>query len=356
MQVELIEQIRATLRRRPFVPFPGLENRHLMTMIPALVQRRFPLAAASAQKRLFQVASDSQVLALCHWQAGRQSKPTIVIVHGLEGSAEAHYVLGLAEKSLAYGYNVVRMNVRNCGETLHLTPSLYNSGMSEDVIAIVEQLKQEDGLSKIFLAGTSMGGNMVLKASAELANRGPEFLSGVCALSPALDLEACVRDLEKGFNRIYEQRFLKGLKDKIRRKHRLYPALYDVSHLPAIRRIREFDDCYTAPSSGYGTASNYYKQASALPIIDRIDVPTLIITAKDDPFIPFCSFESLEKVNPQIILLSPDHGGHGGFFQRDREDNKVFDRFWAENRVVSFISNVTECLQKSHLSDVGLSN
>jgi len=175
-----------------FVPFPGLRNRHLMTIAPALWPRRFPRAQKTSQPRLFQVAPDSQVLAHCHWQDKPQSAPTLLVLHGLEGCSDSHYVLGTTEKALAMGMNVVRMNMRNCGNTLHLTPTLYNSGLSEDALAVVQELRTADHLDKIYLCGFSMGGNIVLKAAGELGTEGTNLLTGIIAISPSLDLAPCV--------------------------------------------------------------------------------------------------------------------------------------------------------------------
>lgn len=317
-----------------FVPYFGLRNRHLMTIAPALYQRRFPLVESSVTERHFEVEPGSHVLAHCHWSSQPKSAPTLIILHGLEGCSDSHYVLGSAEKALALGMNVVRMNMRNCGDTMHLTPTLYNSGLSADVMAVVNELRLNDGLEQIYLAGFSMGGNIVLKAAAECESS--EVLAGVVAISPSLDLAPCVDELERGFNQIYQLRFLHGLKNKIRSKHKLYPDLYDTRLLRSIRSVRAFDDAYTAPLSGYGNAANYYRLASALPLLDRIAVPTLIVQAQDDPFVPFASFNAPQFKNPHIHLLSPAYGGHNGFLQRQAEEPPVFDRFWAENRLVKF--------------------
>lgn len=325
-----------------FEPFPFLSNGHLMTIVPALWLRRLPPVKIPGVDRLFQIKPRVQILARCHFAADAASRPTLIILHGLEGSSDTPYVLGMTHKALDRGMNVVRMNLRNCGDTLHLTPTLYNAGLSEDLIAVATELKERDGLTKIFAAGYSLGGNIVLKAASELGKDGANLFSGIGAVSPALDLELCVQALERGFNRFYEQRFLFGLKSKVRIKQALFPEIYDISKLNSIRSVRGFDDTYTCVDAGYKDAAEYYEKASALPILHQAQVPILIIASKDDPIVPFVSFESPQLRNPFIKLLATEHGGHSGFLGGAFEKNGLIrDRFWAENRIVDF------CLQQA---------
>lgn len=329
-------------REMSFKPLPLLKDKHLMTIIPTFWPRRFTISATASEKRVFKVAPDSRVLTHCHWQKNRANKPTLLVLHGLEGSSNSHYLLGTAQKAFALGLNVVRMNMRNCGGTLELTPTLYNSGLSSDLIAVVEELIEVDDLKSFFLAGWSMGGNLVLKAASELSENALPFLSGVCAISPSFDLAECVSALERKPNRIYELNFLNKLKDKLKAKKRLFPDRYDLSQLDLVTSIRLFDELYTAPDGGYGTAENYYRSASALPVIDRIKVPVLLIQAQDDPFVPWHSFASEKLQAANICLLSPEHGGHAGFVHAEKEDLPIFDRFWAENRVVKFCLRIQQ--------------
>lgn len=318
-----------------FKPFPFLRNGHLMTIVPAIWQRRLPPIKTPSVDRLFQVKPHVQVLANCHFADDAKSRPTLIILHGLEGSSNTPYVLGLTHKALEQGMNVVRLNLRNCGNTLHLTPTLYNAGLSADLIAVATELIEVDGLETIFAAGYSLGGNIVLKAAAELGSDGPAMFKGVCAISPALDLAACVESMERGLNRFYEQRFLIGLKDKIRIKHKLFPSLYDVSKLKDVRTLRGFDDVFTASDAGCKSAAEYYEQNSAIRIIENSRIPILIIAAQDDPIVPFTSFSSPKLKAQNITMLTPEHGGHSGFLAQSNEGESR-DRFWAENRIVEF--------------------
>jgi predicted alpha/beta-fold hydrolase len=323
---------------QPFIPLALLANAHMMTIMAGIWPRVHRLT--SGKKRFFQVKSDAMLLTLSHYAASSNSRtdPTLVIVHGLEGSADSHYVRGLAVKALRAGLHVIRVNLRNCGGTLKLSRTLYNGGLSADIIAIVRELKERDRVKKVFLAGFSLGGNIVLNAAAQLPADLRETVAGVCAVSPAIDLDACVMSMEQGFNRLYEKRFLYGLKNKLKEKHAIFPDLYDLSGLNRIKTLREFDDVYTAPYGGYTSGDHYYYSASAINVIDQISSPTMIIAAKDDPIVPFRLFESEKLNSPHITLLATEHGGHGGFIHKQNyfEEHVGFDRFWAENQVVNF--------------------
>lgn len=286
------------------------------------------------EARLFRVAEDSQLLAACHWQAGkRKDVPVIAIVHGLEGSCDSNYVLGIAEKAYQRGFHVVRLNQRNCGGTETLTPTLYNSGMSGDYRAIFEELAQGDGFTQIFFAGYSMGGNLVTKMAGEYGEAVPPELRGVCAICPAMDLAACADALNKPENYFYQRHFVTGLLGRYTRKAALFPKIYSPNGFGKIRSVRGFDDAITAPCFGYRDAQEYYDAAGARKVVAKVRVPMLMITAQDDPFVPYESFlAAMVAENPAIRFVAPEHGGHCAFISRHRG----VERFWAEARVVDF--------------------
>ncbi|HJQ25128.1 MAG TPA: alpha/beta fold hydrolase [Blastocatellia bacterium] len=322
------------LNRQPFVPHPALRNGHAQTLAGALLRRRFKLVTENCEARHFEIPPGGQVLGHCSWQPDRASRPTLVLAHGMEGSTESRYMLGTAEKALEAGFNVIRMNVRNCGGTEHLTPTLYHAGLTEDLKQIINELRARDGLNEIYLAGFSLGGNMVLKLAGEYAADAPPALRGVIAVSPSIDLANCADAIERRSNLIYHFKFITSLRNRLRRKARLFPERYDASRLRGVWTIRRFDDLITAPHMGFQNVANYYERASALPFIERIRVPTLIVHAKDDPFIPFAPFERREvTTNPHVALIAPDHGGHVGFIAATGEGER---RFWAEAMIVNF--------------------
>jgi len=321
-----------------FAPHAALRNKHAMTIAAAYWPRRFALPRP--EERLFRVSEDSQLLAACHWQDGKRTgTPVIAIVHGLEGSCDSNYVLGIAEKAYQRGLHVVRLNQRNCGNSEKLTPTLYNSGMSEDYQAVFEELAEGDGFTQIFFAGYSMGGNLVTKMAGEYGAAAPRTLRAVCAICPALDLAACADALNKRENYFYQRHFVKGLMARYTRKAALFPKIYSQDGFGKIRSVREFDDAITAPSFGYRDAQEYYETASARKVVGQVRVPMLMITAQDDPFVPYESFlAALVTENPAIRFVAPEHGGHCAFISR----RGGVERFWAEARVVEFCEGLKQ--------------
>jgi predicted alpha/beta-fold hydrolase len=322
----------------PFEPHPLLKNGHAMTIVSAYVPRRFDIPAA--ESRLFQVDPESRLLGHCHWQpAKRKDVPVLVIVHGLEGSSDSNYVRGIAEKAFPCGFHVVRLNQRNCGGTEALTPTLYNSGMSADSRAVFEELSNGDGFEQIFFAGYSMGGNLVTKMAGEFGAAVPKALRGVCAVCPALDLAACADALERADNYFYQRHFVNGLMSRYARKRKLFPERYSPNGSVPIRTVRQFDDVITAPQFGYRDAQDYYDHAGAKRVAAHIRVPLLMITAKDDPFVPFASFLAARIAdNPMIQFVAPIHGGHCGFISKHSGP----ERFWAEQRIVDFCAELAQ--------------
>jgi uncharacterized protein len=318
------------VRMKPFEPHPLLRNPHAQTLAAAFLPRRFPRLPRSAPRE-FEVEPGTRIRGECHWQAAPQERSTLVLVHGLEGSSESGYMLGLAERAFAAGWNAVRLNQRNCGGTESLTPTLYNSGLSGDYRAVLSELIERDRLPGIFFAGYSMGGNLVLKMAGELAAAWPQQLRGVAAVCPCIDLSLCADALSKPSNFVYEAHFVRNLKKRMQRKALLFPGKFDLRPLARVRTVREFDDVMTAPYCGFRDAADYYAQSSALRLAAEIRVPTLIVTAQDDPFVPFSSFRHPDVANNRSICLdAPAHGGHCAFLSR----YKGGDRHWAEARLV----------------------
>ena len=317
-----------------FQPPLPLKNAHLMTLIPRYLPREISLARLPQESRLFTVEPQSRLQGFCHWQTDRKAFPTVVLVHGLEGSSESRYMQGIAAKAFDSGFNVIRLNQRTCGGTEHLSPTLYNSGLSSDYQTIVKELIHHDGLDRIWLVGYSMGGNLVLKATGELGRSEPG-LAGVAAVCPNINPTVCAHALEEPRNWIYHRHFVTKLKERLRRKASLFPGKWDLSMLGTITTISEFDDRYTARDGGYRDGADYYDRAGSRHVLDRIAVPTLIITAQDDPFIPYTMFtEAKIQKHPYITVVAPRYGGHCGFYQGRRRDE---DPYWAENRILDFL-------------------
>jgi len=298
--------------------------------------RRRALASLSVpESRYFDVAADARVLARCHWQPDRKAAPTLLTLHGLEGSSDAHYMRGLADKAFARGFNVLRLNMRNCGGTEHLSRGLYHSGLTGDPRAVLEELRDRDGLRAFVMAGYSMGGNVTMKLAGELGASALPELKAVAAVSPVIELEQCVRSIERRENRIYEWNFCRNLQARMRRKARAFPGAFDLTGLWKVWSIRGFDDRYTAPSHGFNGASDYYHRASAMRVIDRVARPALILSAADDPFVPPAIFDApAVKNNPHITTMITSCGGHCAFV----ESPNGYDGYFAERTVVEFLT------------------
>ena len=327
----------------PFIARPSLRNGHTMTIFSWGNPRYFPRLPKPA-RRYFDVDDDARVVADCHWQPEPWSRPTILALHGLNGSSDAHYMRGIASKAFERGMNVVRLNQRNCGDTEHLSAGLFHSGLTHDAKHVISELIAVDGLTAIAVAGYSLGGNLALKLAAEYGDQPPQQLLGVVAVSPIIEIGECVQALERRGNLLYQWNFVKDLKRRMRRKHKFWPGRFDMERLPSIRTVREFDEVYTAPHFGFSGADDYYHRASAMRIIDRIRVPTLIITAEDDPFVPSTPFRDPRVVgNRHIELALCEHGGHCGFVGPAAGD---FDGYWAEKEIVEFVARCSRVVAR----------
>jgi predicted alpha/beta-fold hydrolase len=320
---------------KPFQSHRFFRTSHAQTIAAYAWPRRFRFASESDEERLFEVEPGVRVLAHCRWQTERDQHPTLVIWHGIEGSTSSNYMQAIAEKGSHAGFNVIRVNFRNCGGTEHLTNTIYHGGLSADLAAVVKELIERDHISRMLLVGFSLGGNLVLKLAGEYGANPPAEILGICAVSPSIDLTASADMILKRSNWLYHRDFVRRLKQRIRTNHKLYPESYDISALAEVHTLREFDDRYTSRAHGFADANDYYYRSSSLRVIDRITIPTLIIHAEDDPFIPITPLlDPAVTNNPYILLLAPPQGGHVAFVSADRE--KDSDRFWAENRVVEF--------------------
>ena len=330
----VMRELKQEIPDHPFRPHPLIPGGHAQTLAAwAWPGRARAEETRGDETRLFEVEPGVRLLARCRWHEDRVARATVVLVHGLGGSADAPYIIGAARLAYRAGANVIRLNQRNCGGTEHLTPTLYHSGMSGDLATIVRELETRDGLTRILVAGFSMGGNLALKMAGEMGEDVPSSLLGVCAVSPALDLAETVANLERPSNFAYERTFARGLRRLVSRKKDLYPDLYDTRGLARARTVRDFDELYTAPHGGFDGASDYYERASAIRQTSRIRMPTLIIHAQDDPLVPFEPLRRPEvRDNPYIYLSAPPHGGHVAFVSAS-----TLERFWAESRLAQFL-------------------
>jgi uncharacterized protein len=305
----------------------------VQTLAAFFLPRRIDLPPA--EQRLIEVEPGVSVLCHCHWQKDRRAL-TLIVVHGLEGSSESQYMLGIARNGLAAGMNVVRMNQRNCGGMDGWAPTLYNSSRSGDVAAVARNLVERDGIPGFVPIGFSMGGNLVLKLAGEWGSDGPAQFRGVAAVCPAINLAAGADALHEPANRIYEYYFLLQLFRRFRRKVRLFPGSFDASRLHGVRTLRDFDDRVTAYYCGFTGADDYYARAAAANVVSRIARPALVIHADNDPFVRILPETRQALIsNPNITYVETADGGHCAFVG-ERDGDAAHDGRWAEREVVEF--------------------
>jgi hypothetical protein len=346
----------------PFRPF--FRHPHLATIAGNYWRRNLDPKRFPVTGRLFETEPNVRVLVHSQVPSG-EVRAHAIIIHGLEGSSAAGYACSLAQALLEDGYAAHRFNMRSCGGTEQYSGrALYHSGQTGDVREVIRQIRAADDKPFIII-GFSLGGNVALKLAGELgAGASGEGIAAVCAVSTPIDLAACVRQLHKRANWLYANRFLKRLKERIRVKERLTPGVFPVHRLDEVHTIRDFDDIFTAPAFGFGTAANYYATQSSAQFLERVRIPTLLVQAKDDPLIPFSVYDlPAFRTNPHLRLVATEHGGHIGFISRRKpraQDAAVSalkardrtpaasvvrgsgDRFWVDGVILEWMAGVWE--------------
>ena len=309
------------------VPFdPLLRSPHLQTIAGHLWKRPDAAAEFPVERRLYRTEPDVQVL-VCSQRPHGQARGEIFMVHGLEGSGEAGYIRSLSVAALRAGFAAHRFHMRTCGGTEHLCRTLYHAGLTSDLLAVLREFRK-DGRAPAFLAGYSLGGNVVLKLAGEMGESARDYVQGICTVSAPLDLAACSRRMAERDNRVYEARFVRAM-----RKRLCATGRYQMGEFEGLRSVLELDDRFTAPSFGFGNAANYYRTQSAVGYLAGLRVPALLIQAKDDTFVPFAIYESAAvRSNPWIQLMATDHGGHLGFIGRGP------NRLWSDEAIMEWIA------------------
>lgn len=316
--------------QRNFVPL--FRNPHLLTIAGNFWPRRVDEQRFPSTRKEYRIDKENSILVYEH-RPTAAPKGQIVCIHGLEGSANAGYIHSLAQAALQRGYGVHRMNLRTCGGTEHLCQTMYHSGLTGDTRKILEELAGRD-LGPLFLVGFSLGGNVALKLAGEVGET--NLLTGVCAVSTPIDLAECVREIDRPANLIYSRRFVSRLKDRIRRKSRISSETYSAEDLARVKTIWQFDDKFTAPLFGFGTAATYYATQSASNYLHSIRAPTLAVVAKDDPLVPFRIYNHPAFAsNPALELLATEHGGHLGFLSKSK-----VQRFWLDGVLLDWMDSI----------------
>ena len=316
-----------------------LRGAHLQTIVPALFARR----AAVRYSRECWDTPDGDVIEVDRLASSssplstHDARPVLVVFHGLEGSAHSRYVRGLMAAALAQGWDGIAPHLRGCGGRANLLPRFYHSGDSDEVDWVLKRIAATRAKgAPIYAVGISLGGNMLLKWLGERGQRSAparDLVAGAAAISAPMDLVASGEALGRGFNRIYTRMFLRTLKAKSRAKLARFPGLFDRARMEAARDLHAFDDVVTGPLHGFVDADDYWTRASSKPLLKNIAVPTLILNAKDDPFLPAFALPMRDEVSAQVTLEFPEHGGHVGFMHAGHEGNE-----WMPRRVLRFLA------------------
>jgi predicted alpha/beta-fold hydrolase len=239
--------------------------------------------------------------------------PLVVLFHGLEGSSRSHYALALMRQVRKLGWRGVVVHFRGCSGEPNLLPRAYHSGDSAEIDWILRRLRAEHPSHELYATGVSLGGNALLKWLGEQAESAKPVVARACAVSAPVDLMAAGEALGRGFNRVYARYFLSTLKRKSLAKLKRHPGLFDRRRVMAARTLREFDEVVTAPLHGFAGTDDYWTRASSKPWLARIAVPTLLLNARNDPFLPAWALPQPAELSPLVTAEFPDSGGHAGF-------------------------------------------
>lgn len=244
------------------------------------------------------------------------ARPRLVVLHGLEGSPSSHYARSFMYEASRRGWAADVVVFRSCGPELNRAPRFYHSGETSDLDFVIRSLTEWEPARPIVLAGVSLGGNVLLKWLGENAGQLPAQVVAAAALSVPFDLERGARHIDQGFSRVYQAHFLRTLRRKARGKLLRYPELLDAAAIARARTLYDFDDAVTAPIHGFRDAHDYYSRSSAIGWIDRIRTPTLLLSARDDPFLPPEVLDDVTRIAQGNSCLSTEfvaRGGHAGF-------------------------------------------
>ncbi len=318
----------------PFAPPWWSRGGHRQTLL-GFWYRRHLRWTLPTEDLIADVGDGVKLLLRASWQPGDRAKaPAVVLVHGLGGWDLAAYGLATGAYAHAMGWHVVRMNMRGAGDSARVYAGLYNAGLDLDLVAALKTVAEHT--PRIGVIGFSLGANLALLAVGRSGPLVPPQVERVVAVSPPLDLAACVVRLESLTNRPYQKYFMRNLRNAYRYRQKLRPDLYQLGHEMRPRTLREWDEMITAPHGGYGSGAEYYERSSSGPHVAAIRHRTLLIAAEDDPIIPGESVSSWPLPPSGVVEreMLPT-GGHVGF----AAPTAAPGRFWAAERAMDFLAS-----------------
>ncbi len=314
-----------------FEPAFPIANPHLQTIVGRFLAAPDP--RGGRESFVVPVTATGSVRCDVIRPEGREPRGTALLVHGLAGCAESHYIRHTAHEALTRGFVAVRMNLRGCGGTAALSRSLHNAGQSDDVRRVFEALDRAGFPRPFVAAGVSLGGNLVLREAA-LAGKS-SLADAIAAVNPPIDLALCAREIDAPRNLVYRFYFVQQLCALVETARKIFDLPGPTARPWEIRTLWRFDDLYTAPHAGYETAAHYYAAASAGPLLEGLTIPALVLSAKDDPFVPASMFDALPRRHlPTLRLAQPSRGGHVGYVGRNGH------RFWAGGALFEWFDEI----------------
>jgi len=302
---------------------------HFQTIIPTLLRR-----VSGINWRRERIATADEDFIDLDWLNSGHAR-LVLLCHGLEGSSDTHYMKGMARACASAGWDVVAYHFRGCSGEPNRLARAYHSGATDDLAEVIGHVLNGGRYQQLALIGFSLGGNLVLKYLGEPNSRRPAQLSGGVAISPPCDLSGCCDRLNRPQNWLYQLRFLRSLQGKMMAKGEIVKQALGVDQLPRSRSVREFDHRFTAPLHGFDGAEDYYRQSSSKQYLAQISHPSLLISARDDPFLSPGCFPDRDQVSDQLRLQYSAHGGHVSFMQTDPNGD-----YWAEQRTVEFLESI----------------
>ncbi|PSQ70369.1 MAG: alpha/beta hydrolase [Bacteroidetes bacterium QH_1_64_81] len=315
-----------------YTPPPLLDGGHRQTLYASLFRRvQF---AYDCRERIDTPDDDFLDLDWA-WADAREAHRVAILTHGLEGSADRKYMRGMAQAFVRRGWDVCALNLRGCSGETNRQAVTYHSGKTDDLALVVDHVL-DVGYASVALVGFSLGGNLTLKYLGERGAQVDDRIRGAVALSAPVELDASADRIDRWSNWHYIQYFLRSLRQKMRVKAEQHPDRVSTEALRTITTLRGFDDAYTAPLHGFRDADDYYRRASSKPVLSKIAVPTLLLNAANDPFLPpACYPYSIARNHARLTLEVPESGGHGGFVAFNDAGT-----YWSEHRTTSFLQSL----------------
>lgn len=304
------------------------KNCHIQSIYPTLFRATDPSFLSRER-----ITTDDEDFIDLDWASETNNKKLIIVSHGLEGSALSSYCVHIARVALEESWDTCLWSYRSCSGEMNKQRRYYYSGATDDLDRVITHAKEKKNYEEVVLVGVSMGGNLTLVYAGEKGENIDHKITRCATFSVPCDLAGSAAELNKFHNKIYLTRFLKRLKDKIRVKHEMFPDI-DIEGLDEIKTLEEFANRYSGPIHGFRDAHHYWEQCSSIKFIEKIRVPTLIVSALDDPFLSDSCYPYKEAdKNPFITLETPEHGGHVGFISFNERN-----RYWSEERLMAWIN------------------